>query len=594
MDLFNINGPEFLKDKSSNELTELSNKIRGFLIESISKTGGHLASNLGIIELTVALHKVFDSPKDQIIFDVGHQCYTHKILTGRAKEFPTLRQFKGLSGFPKRSESPHDVFETGHSSTSISAAVGFVEANRQNNIKQDVIAVIGDGSMTGGLAFEAINHFGQNNQKMIIIINDNEMSISKNVGALSKLFREIRINKQYLFTKSKVPHFVKKLLSNFANTVKYFVDGPNIFESLGYNYYGPVDGHNIKELIRHLELAKNTDKSVIIHVKTDKGKGYEPAQNNKVRWHGVGNYSVKTGEFPNDGVLTWSKLISTAVSKIEDVTVITPAMISGSSLELFEDRNLIDVGIAEGHAATMAAGLAINNKKVFLPFYSTFAQRAYDNILHDIVRQNLHVVIGIDRAGIVPFDGDTHQGIFDISMFNAMVNIKIAMPKDSVEAYMLMDYAFNINTGPMVIRYPKSKVIDKKAVDKIDRPSWKKELTGNNVNIISYGPDVNRLIKIVEKNNISANIYNARFIKPIDHDMVDEILDNGLPTLIYENVVESGSLGQTVISYMSTKSKQINVKLMNIKSIPEHGDVASLLIEHKLDDNSVLEVLRKL
>ena len=597
MDLFKITGPDFLNHKSNDELIDLSDEIRNFLIKSISKTGGHLASNLGIIELTVALHKVFESPIDKIIFDVGHQCYTHKILTGRASQFSTLRQFNGISGFPKRNESPHDVFETGHSSTSISAAVGFVEARRQDEANHEVIAVIGDGAMTGGLAFEAIHHFGQSDEKVIIILNDNEMSISNNVGALSKILKGIRINKQYIYTKNIVPRFIKNILSNSVSTVRYFFEGSNIFESLGYKYYGPVDGHNINDLIKHFEIAKNCNKSVIIHVRTEKGKGYEPAQNNKVKWHGVGNYTVETGEFSAKGNLTWSRVIANAVNEIDDVTVITPAMISGSNLEVFKEKILIDVGIAEGHAATMSAGLAINNKKVFLPLYSTFAQRAYDNILHDIDRQNLNVVLGIDRSGIIPSDGDTHQGIFDISMFNAMPNMQIVMPKDSNEAKMLVKYAFDINKGPIAIRYPKGKVSEMESTGKITKPGWKKELSEKNnatINIITYGPDVDRFNSLIKQNKIKANLYNARFIKPLDHNMIDEILQSNIPTLIYENVVESGSLGQSVVSYMSSKSQNFQVKMMNIKTIPDHGDVDSLLKQHNLDDESIISTIKEL
>ncbi|XMB87258.1 1-deoxy-D-xylulose-5-phosphate synthase [Mycoplasmatota bacterium WC44] len=594
MELLKISNPNFLDNLTNDELIDLSNDIRKFLIESISKTGGHLASNLGVVELTVALHKVFNSPKDKFIFDVGHQCYTHKILTGRADSFSTLRQFKGLGGFPKLSESPHDVFETGHASTSISAAAGFSVANKLNNNEDDVIAIIGDGAMTGGLALEAINHFGQHDEKIIIVLNDNEMSISNNVGAMSKLLKGIRTNKRYLKTKSKVPKFVKSALSNFLQTVKFYIEGSNIFESLGYKYYGPVDGHDIKDLVKNLEIAKECKNSVILHIKTEKGKGYEPAIKNKVKWHGVGNYKVESGEMPTNGKKSWSKMIAETVKEVaKNVTVVTPAMIAGSSLDIFE-KNLIDVGIAEGHAATMAAGLAINNRKVFLPLYSTFTQRAYDNILHDITKQNLHVVIGVDRAGIIPHDGDTHQGIFDISMFNAMPNMIITMPKDADEAYKLLDYGFNNNEHPFTIRYPKGYVEKNHISGKISKPSWVKEMTGSDINIITYGPDVLRIQNLLTTNNISANLFNARFIKPIDKSMLDEIINNDLPTLIYETVIESGSLGQTVISYLVSKTNSVNIKLMNLKEIPLHGDVENLLKEHSLCDKSILENIKEL
>jgi len=594
MDLYSIKTPHFLNQMNNDDLTELSNDIRTFLIESISKTGGHLASNLGVVELTIALHKVFNTPKDKLIFDVGHQIYTHKILTGRINSFNTLRQFKGLSGFPKMSESFYDAFETGHSSTSISAATGMVVANENANNPSEVVAVIGDGAMTGGMAFEAINYFGHSGKKMIIVLNDNEMSISDNVGALSKLLKGLRSSKKYIGFKNIVPRFIKRPMNKITNALKYTIEGTNIFETLGYKYYGPVDGHNIPKLIKYLELAKNETRPVIIHIKTKKGKGYEPAENNQVKYHGIGYYEVENGNTPKKG-LSWSVGISETINEVvkDTLTVITPAMIHGSGLQVFKDRQLIDVGIAEGHATTMAAGIAASHQKVYLPLYSTFAQRAYDQILHDIARPNLHVVFGIDRAGLVPNDGDTHQGIFDVSMFNAMPNMTITMPKDLNEARELIKYGFYKNDSPFVIRYPKGETYLGKTSTEIDKPSWVIEEKGSEVNIISYGPDVNRILKLVINNNIQANVINARFIKPMDLKVLDEVISNELPILIYENVVESGSLGQTIQSYIAEKTYR-KVKRMFVESIPEHGDISNLLREQGLDDTSIINEIKKL
>lgn len=594
MKLSDIKDPQFLKELSNQELSELSSEIRQFLIESISKTGGHLASNLGVVELTIALHKVFDTPKDKLIFDVGHQVYTHKILTGRIKGFEQLRKFEGLSGFPKTSESVYDAFETGHSSTSISAASGMVVANEIDKNDSQVVALIGDGAFTGGMAFEAINYFGQSGKKMIIVLNDNEMSISSNVGALSKLLKGVRSSRSYISFKNFLPKFMKYPINKVTNAIKYTVEGTNIFETLGYKYYGPIDGHNIPKLIKYLEVAKKCEKPVIIHVKTKKGKGYTPAENDQVKYHGVGYYEVENGNTSIKGV-SWSEAISNTVNEIvkEPLTVITPAMIHGSGLEVFNDRNLIDVGIAEAHATTMAAGLASQGKKIYLPLYSTFAQRAYDSLLHDIARPNLHVVIGIDRAGIVPNDGDTHQGIFDVSMFNAMPNMVITMPKDLNEARELIRYGFYSNNSPFVVRYPKGESFLGKPSDKITAPSWLVEETGKSLNVITYGPNVNRLAKLLASHNIDANIVNARFIKPMDIDVLNSVIDNKLPILIYEDVVQSGSLGQHIKDYILTKEFR-KITHMHIKDIPDHGDVENLLKVQQLDDESILKEIKKI
>ncbi len=585
MELSKIDNPSFLKQLTIEELNQLATEIRELLIESISKTGGHLASNLGVVELTIALHKVFNSPVDKLIFDVGHQAYVHKILTGRINKFAELRKYKGLSGFPKISESEHDVYETGHSSTSISAAIGFKFADCGG----EVISIIGDGSLTSGVALEALTFAGDLKEKIIIIINDNNFSICKNVGGLSKVLNNLRVNKTYLGIKKGIPKDVKKIGKNIIRPIKYLINNPNYFEALGYKYYGVVDGHDFKDLLKYLEFAKKSTESVIIHVKTEKGKGYEPALLNSPKFHGVS--SSDSDNFKTLKI-SYSEYISECVNnlKIDDLITITAAMSQGLRLEHL--KKVIDVGIAESNAGIIAAGIAINKKPVYLPMYSTFSQRAYDSFLHDIAKMNLKVVIGLDRAGIVPGDGDTHQGIFDISMFYPMPNVKITMPKNSSEAKALVEYAFFKNDNPFVIRYPKSDIEIKEEVTVLNG-EWIKETSGE-INIISYGPDVNRIISICENNSISATIYNAIFIKPYCTKSLDQIIVSNKPLLIYEQVIEHGNLASAVGSYLLENGYSSKVKQMNLKTIPTFGDTVSLLTEHKLDDKSILEEIRKI
>ena len=478
IDIEKINNPKFLKKLKIFELEELSKDIRTYIINSVSKTGGHLSSNLGVVDLTIAIHKVFNSPNDKIIFDVSHQCYTHKILTGRGSEFKKLRQLNGLSGFQKREESVYDSYEAGHSSTSLSAALGMALARDKQNKKNNIIAVIGDGSMGNGLAYEALNHIGATKTKLIIILNDNEMSISKNVGGLHNNLDKIRANYRYNNAKDKTKSILNKIpvigskinsaLKTLKSSVKklYLKDG-FLFEELGINYYGPINGHDYKELIQYLELAKKEREPVLIHVITEKGKGYVYTEQDKIgAWHGVGPFDVESGNFikKEDNLITWSEVISNHLinltRKNKDLMVITPAMAGGSKLlkykELFP-KNFIDVGIAEEHALVLANGMSVQGVIPFVSIYSTFLQRGYDQVLHDIARMNTHVIIGVDRSGIVGEDGETHQGIYDLTFLLPIPNLVIATPKDSIEAGNIL-YTAMISKRPFAIRYSKDKL----------------------------------------------------------------------------------------------------------------------------------------
>ena len=599
-DIKSIKDPEFLKKYNYNELNDLCSDIRKFLIENLSKTGGHLASNLGVVELTVALHYVFNSPKDKFIFDVGHQSYTHKILTGRANKFDTLRQFGGISGYQKRKESKHDPFEAGHTSTSIAAALGFAYARDLDNEKNEVIAIIGDGSLTGGLAFEALNNIDTLKSKVIIILNDNTMSISENVGGLSKFLKKIRISNSYDKAKEKYKGFLAK--TNFGKKIynlTYKVKekfkktlNDNIFTNLNIDYLGPIDGHNIEELIKALKKAKKSKKSILIHAITQKGKGYKPAEDNSSAWHGVGSYDIETGEFNKKNSTSISEVVSNTVyefmEKDESIVTITPAMISGSKLEkIFEKfpNRSIDTGITESFATTLACAISLNNKKVFLPIYSSFLQRAYDNINHDIARMNAHVVIGIDRAGLVGEDGDTHHGIFDISFLNSIPNMVICMGKDTEEIRNLLYTGFYKQTNPFCIRYERAE-LDFKNTEFTEIPvgTWeylKKTKSCKNT-IISYGTDVQKLYEKLKDKNV--NIINARYIKPIDKEILKELISTKQKIYIYETSIKTNSLGTNILEYFNYKEATNKIKLTGIDNkFIHHGKIESLKKSTNLD-----------
>ncbi|MCQ2550905.1 MAG: 1-deoxy-D-xylulose-5-phosphate synthase [Clostridia bacterium] len=464
--------PRDIKYMSEKDLNDLAKDIRTFLVEKVSKTGGHLASNLGVVEITIALHRVFDSPRDRFVFDVGHQSYVHKILTGRADKFDTLRQFEGLSGFPKAKESKHDAFDTGHSSTSLSAAFGIAKARDIKGEDNQVIAVIGDGALTGGMAYEALNNIGSSKTNMIVILNDNGMSISKNTGSVSKHLVNLRTSDSYLASKT----FFKKVqksggvgraiagsMKSIRDNLKYSMieDGGVLFEELGFTYLGPVDGHNIKELITVLEKAKRLKEPVVIHAITVKGKGYPFAEIQPNKFHGIGPFDVSTGEVLKKSGISYSKVMGDYALKLADkddsIVAITAAMGDATGLGDFAKKypkRFFDVGIAEEHAVTFAAGLAKNGMKPLVAIYSSFLQRAYDQIMIDVCMQNLPVVFAIDRAGCVGADGETHHGIFDLSYLDTIPNLTVLAPKDKKQLEEAMEYAFSLGT-PVAIRYPR-------------------------------------------------------------------------------------------------------------------------------------------
>lgn len=612
MDILTIKEPKTIKSMNIDELNQLCQDIRKFLIESVSKTGGHLSSNLGVVELTVALHYVFDSPIDKLIFDVGHQCYTHKILTGRADKFDSLRSFEGISGFVKRNESIHDVWEAGHASTSLSAALGMAIARDLNHMNNHIVAVIGDGSLTGGMALEALNHIGAGNNKVIIILNDNNMSISPNVGVVSKIFTNLRQSRSYTSLKKDVKDVLKtsnigeSILSgmqSFRNLIKKNIVEDSIFGELGLDYFGPIDGHDIKELINILQLAKEHDDSLVIHVMTHKGKGFSLSeQDNNGYWHGVGSFDPSTGlalnKTPSEH-MAFAQVISETLIRLakndRDIVTITPAMINGSKLEkffaLFPNRSF-DTGIAEEHAATMAAGLAIASKKPFLSIYSTFLQRAYDQINHDITRMDLPVVIGIDHAQLVGEDGETHHGVFDVGILSPLPNIIIGHPKDAKEAQNMLYTAFN-QKHPFAIRYSKNSIAYEEVVDFIPIEIGKWEMFNYNDNtkgfIILYGSDCDKLVDKVIVNNLPLAIINARFIKPLDHDMLNEIALKNKPIFTYEIDMLKGGLSSMINDYYCDNNKQVILHRFGIKDqYVTHGSNVALKKSLKLDTNTFI------
>ena len=560
--LTEYNFPEDLKTMSSDELNLLSYSIRDFLIENISKTGGHLASNLGVVELTIALHRVFDSPEDKIIWDVGHQSYVHKILTGRAGDFDTLRKLDGLSGFPKRKESPHDIYDTGHSSTSISAAAGIAAGRDLKGDKYDVIAVIGDGSMTGGLAFEALNNLGMSKSRVIVILNDNGMSISRNIGGLSEHLGKLRTSEGYLNAKASIKKSIEKIpgigaslrgsIAKAKDRVKYaIISGGVIFEELGFTYLGPADGHDIDDLIEVLEHAKHVNGPVLVHVITKKGKGYRQAEIYPDRFHGTGPFNTETGHELSPSKVTYSEVFGRKILELADrddkITAISAAMCDATGLGGFAvkyPKRFFDVGIAEGHGVTFAAGLACAGFKPVVAIYSSFLQRAYDEILEDVCLQQLPVIFALDRAGIVGADGETHHGIFDISYLSTAPGMTILTPASGKQLEEMLEYAASLGS-PAAVRYPRGAA----AVE----PSIKEGFTGKNIRI-SCGRDVDILacgttyadgrkaVEILRDAGIDAGLVNIGIVKPGEYGFLrdDDGIRNKLYVTLEDNTLNGG------------------------------------------------------
>lgn len=616
MDVREIKDPSFLKNMSVKELEALSEDVRQFLIQTCAKTGGHIGANLGVVELTIALHKHYNSPEDKILWDVGHQSYIHKILTGRGHQFDTLRQYKGLCGFPKLRESAHDVWEAGHSSTSLSAAMGMAKARDILKQNHHVIPVIGDGALTGGMALEALNNIGHDRTNMTIILNDNEMSIAPNVGAMHNMLGRIRMNQGYNKLKldaeavlSRLPggSKIRESADRIKDSIKYLVVDGAFFEELGIRYIGPVDGHNFDELENALQTADSINKPVLVHVVTKKGKGYHPAENDKIgTWHGLGPYKLETGEQIKGQPLgpSWSQFMSDEIlsyaKKDKRVVAITPAMPVGSKLTRFQSElpeQFFDVGIAEQHAVTMAAGLAIEGFKPYVAIYSTFLQRAYDQVLHDVDRQNLNVIFGIDRSGLVGADGETHQGVFDVGFLSQFPNMTISMPKDENEARHIVHTAMQHQSGPFAIRYPRGNgygvsLSDDKQLLKIG--SWESLQPGDEITLISYGPTVHTLIEaaqILKDKGISAQVINARFIKPMDLDMLHDIGATQKPVIVAEEGMLNGGLGSQIATFLIEHGYHNPIRRIGIDDeYIEHGNVDRILEDLHLSSEYIAKI----
>ncbi|SHI74921.1 1-deoxy-D-xylulose-5-phosphate synthase [Dethiosulfatibacter aminovorans DSM 17477] len=610
--LDSINDIKDIKKLKINELEKLSGEIREFLINTVSKTGGHLASNLGVVELTIALHYVFDSPEDKLIWDVGHQSYVHKILTGRKKQMDTIRQFGGLSGFPKRSESEHDVFETGHSSTSISAALGFVNARDIKGEDYSVVSIIGDGALTGGMALEAINNAGRKKSNMIVILNDNEMSISKNVGSISSYLNRVRTGTAYYTAKrgietaiSKIPivgnsmvRFIRKTKESLKT---FLVNGGMLFEEFGFRYIGPIDGHSIDDLIDVLERVKKIEAPVMVHVHTKKGKGYLPAEKKPDVFHGVGKFDVKTGKSLDKSSISFSKVFGSKMVELaeenKNLVAITAAMAGGTGLAEFEKKfpkRFVDVGIAEQHGVTLAAGMASNGMVPVFALYSSFMQRAYDQLVHDVALQNLHVVLCIDRAGIVGRDGETHQGVFDSAFLYQIPNVTVMSPVDASDLENMLEWAVNEGTGPVVIRYPRG-YVDSSLPEKREGFGNTEILKeGKDITLVSFGKlvhDAMRASEMLGKEGIEAGVVALKTIKPISRELIIEEGQKTGKILFVDETVKYGSVGRLLYDFLPDGVE------LRLHTLPddfiEHGSVEELFAKYKLDGEGISEIVLK-
>lgn len=622
MYLEQIKSPSDLKKLQISELKKLAGEIREAIVYRVSKNGGHLASNLGVIELTIALHYVFNSPVDKIIWDVGHQAYTHKILTGRFDRFSSIRKYRGISGFPKRDESEHDAFGTGHSSTSISAALGIIEGRDKNKKDFKVISVIGDGAMTAGLALEGLNNAGDLKKDLIVILNDNEMSISPNVGALSAYLNRILTGERYQKIKKDIKSFLEGIpklgsaAAKIAQKTEEMLKGiflPGIlFEELGFNYVGPIDGHNIELLIETLKRIKTLSTPVLIHVITKKGRGYEFSEKNPSLFHGVGPFQLETGSPVNGTILTYSELFGDTLIELAEkdnkIIAISAAMKEGTGLEhfakIYPDR-FYDVGIAEQHAVTFAAGLATQGLKPVVAVYSTFLQRAYDEIVHDVCLQNLHVVFAIDRAGIVGDDGPTHNGIFDLSYLRHIPNMVVMAPKDGVEFKSMLELALSHN-GPVAIRYPRGNVQLPLTSQKLLVPFkiGKAEILrdGKDVALLALGNTVNQALSVAERlggEGIQAMVINARFVKPLDRNLISSVASM-IPRIITieENALQGG-FGSAVLEFLNKIDiSHVKVKRLGLPDVfVEQGNQNELRKMYGLDEDgiytAVLSILKE-
>lgn len=592
-----IQKPNDIKKIPADQLPALAEEIREFIIESLSKTGGHLASNLGVVELTIAMHRVFDLPKDKLIWDVGHQSYTHKILTGRKDGFETLRREGGISGFPKRSESDCDVFDTGHSSTSISAGVGYVRARELKKENYSVVSIIGDGALTGGMAYEALNNAASLKSNFIIVLNDNEMSITENVGGMSSYLSGLRTASAYTDFKMDVTKALNRIpgigpgmvdaMRKTKSSIKQIIIPGMLFEDMGLTYLGPVDGHNIPQLIKIFQEAKRFEGPILVHVLTQKGRGYEPAMRHPARFHGAGPFDVKTGLPVGKSNPMYTDVFSTVMRKMgdrrKDVAAVTAAMMTGVGLKrfsnMFPDR-CFDVGIAEEHAVTFAAALSLGGITPVVAIYSSFLQRAYDQIMHDVCMQNLHVVFAIDRAGLVGYDGETHHGIFDLSYLGSMPNMTILAPKNLWELSDMIKFAVDYD-GPIAVRYPRGEAYTGLKEFRAPICLGKSEVIheGSRVALLAVGSmvkmaeEVQKQLK--ERMDMDAALVNARFVKPIDEELLRSFADTYELVVTLEENVKDGGFGERVLAFAEEEDLPFGVEIIALpdRFIP-HGSVS--------------------
>ena len=592
-----IQKPNDIKKIPADQLPALAEEIREFIIESLSKTGGHLASNLGVVELTIAMHRVFDLPKDKLIWDVGHQSYTHKILTGRKDGFETLRREGGISGFPKRSESDCDVFDTGHSSTSISAGVGYVRARELKKENYSVVSIIGDGALTGGMAYEALNNAASLKSNFIIVLNDNEMSITENVGGMSSYLSGLRTASAYTGFKMDVTKALNRIpgigpgmvdaMRKTKSSIKQIIIPGMLFEDMGLTYLGPVDGHNIPQLIKTFQEAKRFEGPILVHVLTQKGRGYEPAMRHPARFHGAGPFDVKTGLPVGKSNPTYTDVFSTVMRKMgdrrKDVAAVTAAMMTGVGLKRFSNMfpaRCFDVGIAEEHAVTFAAALSLGGITPVVAIYSSFLQRAYDQIMHDVCMQNLHVVFAIDRAGLVGYDGETHHGIFDLSYLGSMPNMTILAPKNLWELSDMIKFAVDYD-GPIAVRYPRGEAYTGLKEFRAPICLGKSEVIheGSRVALLAVGSmvkmaeEVQKQLK--ERMDMDAALVNARFVKPIDEELLRSFADTYELVVTLEENVKDGGFGERVLAFAEEEDLPFGVEIIALpdRFIP-HGSVS--------------------
>lgn len=600
-----------VKQLSLSECEQLAQEIRDFLIRSLSETGGHLASNLGVVELTIALHRFLHFPEDKLVWDVGHQAYTHKILTGRKEQFATLRKTGGLSGFPKRKESDCDAFDTGHSSTSISAGLGLVQARDLKGENYQVVSVIGDGALTGGMAYEALNNAAELKKNFIIILNDNEMSITRNVGGMSSYLDHIRMAAPYTELKMGVTNALKKIpkvgdgmvdaLHKTKSSIKQLVIPGMLFENMGLTYLGPVDGHDMRQLGKVLQEAKRKQGPVLIHVLTEKGRGYEPAMRHPARFHGAAPYEIETGLPKSNGNPSYTDIFSTVMRKFgdrePDVVAVSAAMVPGTGLKRFGNmfpERLFDVGIAEEHAVTFAAGLALGGLRPVVAIYSSFLQRAVDQILHDVCMQNLPVVFAVDRAGLVGSDGETHHGCFDLSYLSMMPNMTVMAPKNKWELSDMLKFAIR-QKSPVAIRYPRGEAYTGLEDYRAPIEMGKAEILekGKEIAILAVGNMVRTAVQVTENLRncgYEPTLINMRFVKPLDMDLLEILREDHSLIVTMEENVKSGGFGEQVMTYYGSRLHSPAVRIVAIedKFVP-HGSVEDLMHQQQMDSASVTE-----